>query len=146
MMNAPVMISCLLEEKGSVITADSDACLSSLILNEMMKGSGRKKMNKKMPASRNAAADNMNGPASSGTPIDSAKLPMTSTRFGPATAPNVVENIAMLTAVPRCSFVARSVPAYWSPSLHRRSAGKAVTAGHCLLRQRGRHLQNLDRP
>src|SRR5699024_12565431 len=83
----------------------------------MMKGSGRKKMNKKMPASRNAAAYNMNGPASSGTPTDSAKLPMTSTRFGPATPPNIVENIAKLTHVPRCSFVKRTVLAYQAVKL-----------------------------
>jgi len=48
-------------------------------------------VNSTRPAKINAAADKMNGPARAGTPIDRAKLPITPTRLGPATAPNVLK-------------------------------------------------------
>ena len=44
--------------------------------------------------------------------METATLPISSTRFGPATAPKVVDTIATLTAVARWSTGARSVPAY----------------------------------
>ncbi|COG38449.1 Uncharacterised protein [Streptococcus pneumoniae] len=53
----------------------------------------------------------MNGPASLGTPIECAKLPITPTKFGPATAPKVVITIVILTAVALCFLSAKSVPA-----------------------------------
>ncbi|MNV66262.1 hypothetical protein D3C71_1590070 [compost metagenome] len=64
-------------------------------------GSGLSKARRIKPATMYAAAARMNGPARAGTPIDSANFPITLTKFGPATAPNVVETIAMLIAVAR---------------------------------------------
>ena len=45
-------------------------------------------------------------------PSDLARSPSGPTRLGPATAPNVVETIAIETAVARLCGGARSVPAY----------------------------------
>lgn len=57
------------------------------------------------------AAPNMNGPVRDGNPIDWANSPVTPTKLGPATAPNVVNTIVVLIAVARCLLLAKSVPA-----------------------------------
>lgn len=64
-------------------------------------GSGLNKIKKISPAKKYAAAANINGPARAGIPIDSATFPITLTKLGPATAPNVLDTIAVLTAFAR---------------------------------------------
>jgi hypothetical protein len=67
-------------------------------------------MKRTTPAKIYAAAK-MKGTARDGTPIERAKFPITFTKFGPATAPNVVEAIVILKAVGHCLLFSKSVPA-----------------------------------
>ena len=74
-------------------------------------GLGAGKAKNTIPARMKAAAAKIKGPARAGTPMDVANSPVTSTMLGPATAPKVVETIAILIAFARWLGLAKSVPA-----------------------------------